>query len=188
MGHRNRGGGMFVTRHDVEYPSLIRSVQRGTITIAGASTSNTATITAVNVNNAVINFLGATVAGTENADHAHARVTLTDSTTVTATKGAGSGGADDVVVSYEVIEYVSGVIRSIQRGTITTAAGTATATITAVNTAKSAVNYMGFTTTSTTNPDPHTYLPRLDLTNSTTVTATATATDAIVGYQVVEWW
>lgn len=169
--------------------NVIRSIQRGTITIAGAATSNTATITSVSLAAAKINFLGCTALGNEPPTHAYARVTLTDATTVTATKNSGTGGSDDVVVSYEVVEYTSGVIKSIQRGTISAAAGSATATISSVNTTKTEVNYMGYTTAqAAAGDDSATRLPRLDLQNATTVRCQAVASDAIVGFQVVEYF
>jgi len=165
--------------------NAIRTIQRGTIVIPGASTSNTATITSVQFGNAIVAYLGCTVAGAENPSGSFARVTLTDATTVTATKGSGAGGQDDVTVSYEVIEFTSGVVKSIQRSTIAGGAGTATATISAVNIAKSRVDYLGMST-SDTGAD-NTWIARLDLTNATTVTATKTVGGATTGFQVVEF-
>lgn len=165
--------------------SNIYSIQRGTIVITGASTSNTATITAVDVNNSIITFLGWNLAGAENPDHAFVRLALTNATTVTATKGAGTGGADNVTVGFEVVAYAPGVIKSVQRGTIVCAAGTATATITSVNTAKTTLHCIGVSSVNT--GAFNTWMPSIDLTNSTTITATSTAADATVGYQAVEW-
>jgi hypothetical protein len=187
MGIRNRFRGTAPVGTWLTGGSIgVRSVQRGSITIAGASTSNTATITSVNLTTSIVTYLGCTLVGAENPDHAFARVTLTDATTVTATKGAGTGGADNVVLNYDVVEFVSGALKSVQRGTITCAAGTATATISAVNTAKSAIQLLGFSTVN--SGAFNTWLPRIELTDATTVTATATATDATVGYQVVEFY
>lgn len=182
---RSRADGLFHTRSGMPLVSLVRSVQRGTITIAGASTSNTATINAVNTDRAVLKFLGCTVGGVENPSFVFARVALTNATTVTATKGNSDPGADDVVVSYEVVEYGMGLIRSIQRGTITAAAGTATATINAVNTEKSTLDYLGMSTVNT--QTDNTWVANVDLQDATTVRASALAADATVGFQVVEW-
>lgn len=80
------------------------------------------------------------------------------------------------------------VIKGIQRGTITSLASTtATATITAVNTAKSVLIHMGNHGTAST---PEHSLFSLALTNSTTVTATkgATGVTATVGFEVVEYY
>lgn len=70
-------------------------------------------------------------------------------------------------------------IKSIQRGIITIAVGTATATITAVDTTKSVLSYLG--TKLTAGSDTAT----LVLTDSTTITATMTGTGQ-VSWQLVE--
>ena len=82
----------------------IKSIQRGTITIAAASLSNTATITAVVLAKSVLHLVDwstaytATIIGTVKP-----RIELTNTTTVTATR-EGNGGAVTTTVSYEVIE------------------------------------------------------------------------------------
>ena len=69
-------------------------------------------------------------------------------------------------------------IKSIQRGTISVTAGSsATATITAVNTAKTELRYLGAEVNAA----------RIALTNSTTVTATnAGVATVVVGFEVTE--
>lgn len=71
--------------------SGIKSIQRGTISVA-ASSSATATITAVNTAKTELRYLGSEVNS--------ARIALTNSTTVTATN---AGGAT-VVVGFEITE------------------------------------------------------------------------------------
>ena len=84
--------------------SVIQSIQRGVITTSTGS--GTATITAVDVDKTMLNFLGhtsslsgsvttATLGGTTG------RIVLTNTTTVTFTRGSSGTG----VVSYEVIEF-----------------------------------------------------------------------------------
>jgi len=163
--------------------SLIKSIQRGTIAITGA-TSNTATVTAVDTANARLKYVGATynnVAGT--VDKAAVKIVLTNSTTITANVIT-SPGADTCTVSYELIEYWPGVIKSVQRGTMN---GATTATITEVNTAKSEVDWLG--STDTTGGITATFITRLTLTNGTTVTSNiGVVTAAVTSYQVVEWF
>lgn len=185
MSRRHDADGLFQTRGNLLFASLIRSVQRGEIVIAGSSASNTATITAVNMNNSLLRFLGCTPGGAELPDASFARLAFTNATTITATRDD-VGGGDNLTVAYEVVEYVPGVIKSIQRGTITAVAGSATASITAVNTAKSHVDSLGYETNN--GGTDNTWLPRLDLQDSTTVRVRATAVDALIGYQVVEWF
>lgn len=166
--------------------SLIRSVQRGTITITGAATG-TATITAVDAANSRIRFLGQTASlNVVDGTKYFARVTLTNATTVTATANA-SPGANSCTVGYEVTEYYPGVLRSVQRGTISCTGGSATATIAAVNLQKSELSLLGFSDADTSNNNG--VVPTLTLTNATTVTASnVVAAQATAGYEVAEFY
>lgn len=166
--------------------SLVKSIQRGTIAVTGGTTG-TLTITSVDTNYARLRFLGCTASlNVVDGTKYFARVDLTNTTTVTATVNT-SPGANTLTVSVEVTEYWPGVIKSIQRGTITPAGAGATATITGVNTAKTELDYLGFSDTDTSNNNG--VIPYLVLTNSTTVTATnVVAVNATVGFQAVEWF
>lgn len=160
----------------------IRSVQRGTISITEA-TSATATIAAVNTANTELIHVGQDYS-TSSTDPrvAMARLELTNATTVTATVNT-SPGAQVTVVSYEVIEYETGVIKRVQRGTIT---GAATATITAVDTTKSKLSMLGWTTTNTASDMVNN--PKMVLTDATTVTQSGGVVTNITGaYQVIEF-
>lgn len=93
------------------------------------------------------------------------------------------------------LSQFAGGIKSIQRGTIsvtlTSGVGSATATITSVNTSKSTIELLGASQSS--NPSYGTYTDsraRVELTNSTTVTAFAAGANSpvVVGYQVVEFY
>lgn len=162
----------------------IKSIQRGSITIADGTASNTATIASVVTENARLVCLGWSSTNVQQADNAFARIALTNSTTITATRGAAStGGA--TTVSYEVIEYEPGAIKSVQRGTFAVSSASTTQAITAVATSKSQVDHLGFSHTSATATI--TLTPRLTLTNSTTLTGDTVTTGAVVGYQVIEW-
>ena len=79
----------------------IKSVQRGTITLPGVS-SNTATITSVDTNKSMLNFLGVTESTSLTTNNALVRIALTNATTVTATRSTSTGTS---IVSYEVIEF-----------------------------------------------------------------------------------
>ena len=82
--------------------SVIKSVQRGVITINNITSSATATISAVTTTKTQLNFLGASTTGS-TALESNPRIVLTNGTTVTATRG---NSADvTITVSYEVIEY-----------------------------------------------------------------------------------
>jgi len=181
-------------------PNGVRSVQRGTIIIANGAASNTGTITAVNTGSSYVSLLGNQSDDGGNYGTATVvsgifpAVALTNATTVTVTRSGTP--ASTLPVSFNVIEYYPGTVRSIQSGTITIALGTLTntATITSVTTNKAFMPWQGFinsyaSTFDTTNPTR--VCPTLVLTNATTVTASvfaATLADLIVSYTVVEFW
>lgn len=163
--------------------SLIQSIQAGTINVATAAGSNTAAITAVDPARTVLLHLGTSynISGTILTGPM-VRIALTNSTTVTATDVVTADGAT-ATVSFVAIQFVPGVLKSLQRGTLTDAAGTAT--ITTVNTLKAFVNLLGYSTSSNDNNS----MPRLDLTNATTVTLTdGTGGGATASYEVWEFF
>lgn len=81
---------------------LAQPVQRGTIAIAG--TSNTAAITSVNTSKAACFSMGFSTGTSTAYDALMCRVTLTNSTTVTGTRGSASGTS---TVAYTVVEFFS---------------------------------------------------------------------------------
>ncbi len=170
--------------------SLIKSVQRGTISTTAASA--TATIAAVDVANTILVYNGMTQTQVNNNwSVGQGKVVLTDATTVTGSIYTNIGTA---VWSYEVIEFLPGIVKSVQAGTITLY-GTApyTATITAVNTSKTACMFLGYTMASELTPATD-RATRIELTASTTVTATYIEappdpqTINIASYRVVEFY
>lgn len=168
-------------------PSLVVSVQRGTVTIATSQTAGTATITTVVMTNSRLRYLGATcITGNATADIANARLTFTNETTITATRNTSDVTAT-VTVSFEVIEYLPGTIKRVQRGTVATGSSSA---ITEVNPAKAELDWLGFTSTDTTSNSNQTALmPRVALASGTSVSSVdggGTITQ-LSGWQVVEW-
>lgn len=169
---------------------VVKSIQRGTILVS-AATSATATIVAVNPNNTILNFLGASSTTiTANTERAAARIDLTDSVTVTATKVSGT---DAITVSFEVVEYCPGIIKTPQRGTITLASvASNTGAIVGVNLSKTNLVSLGLTmdaiAAATTQPDC--MQAKTVLTNSTTITASRNNTvgTLVIGYQIVEYY
>lgn len=83
-------------------PGSIKSIQRGTITIANSSTSNTATITSVDTAKSILFLLGAESTETSVAN-TNVRLALTNATTVTMSRGGSTGS---VTGGYQVVEYV----------------------------------------------------------------------------------
>lgn len=78
----------------------IKSIQRGTIAL-GVATSATATVTAVNVNKAELQSLGASVTGDVN-NASFIALALTNSTTVTASRASGASASS---VNWQLIEW-----------------------------------------------------------------------------------
>jgi hypothetical protein len=167
---------------------IYRVIQRGTVTITNTNTSGTDTLAlAVDTKNARLRFLGLT---TNDGSNSTATVTLTNSTTVTATR---KGNTNSTVVSYEVTEYNPGIIKQIQRGVITVAAGGATGTYTispaVLSVTNTELDYLGSQTLDSGAPTNQDNNGRLTLTNTTTVTATHGNTfDWVMGVQVVEFY
>lgn len=165
--------------------SLIASVQRSTITVnSGVSTTATATINAVDTSRSVISHLGATWnAAASDEDSAFLRLELTNSTTVTARRNTATTNVS--VLSFDVVQLMPGVLKSIQRGTVV---GNSTASITRVVTGRTRLDALGFTVAA---PGDLRCLPRLALTNGTTVTQTVDAGDGSTttsAFQAAEWW
>jgi len=178
----NCGGSFTIT---VAGGSVIKSIHQYSITIAASSLTNTATITSVTTANTVIIWQGTTsTSSTSGAyNRAAVRLTLTNSTTVTATR---ENNSDSTTINFTVVEFASGV-NSIQAGTITVASGSAsnTATISAVG-ANAFVLYLGESTAGTNGYSDS--VGAVQLTNSTTVTAFAvnTAVAKTVSYMVAD--
>jgi hypothetical protein len=159
----------------------VTSVQRNTITIASGATTNTATLSpAVDPDRCRLKILGRSAPTADAATAAAVRLTFTNGTTITATVNA--TGSGDRIVAFEVIEYATGAIRSIQRGTATGA----TQAISAVVPAKTEVDYLGFTTNAA-SPGMGEAFARVRLQDATTVAVDGAAATRTVGFQVVEW-
>lgn len=186
MGRRSRFLGGYILRSGIFTPSLVRSIQRGTIAITNSATG-TATITAVVPGNSVVRFLGAN-ATSDQGDLGYARITLTDATTVTASRF--STVAEVTTVGFEVTEFWPGVIRSVQRGIVTQTGGPSTTTLaTAIaSMTKTTVDHTGYRI-NTASPLPIANLTYLTLISTTQIQSNSQTTNSQeTGYQVVEWY
>lgn len=104
--------------------SIIQSIQAGTILMAGGVGSNTYTLpTAVVMANAAIIWNGVQTSGASSSTWGRnmCRLSLTGTTTVTANRD--QSASDSLTVAFTVVEFVSGVVNSIQPGTIPITAG-----------------------------------------------------------------
>lgn len=146
--------------------------QRGTITLT-AATSNTATITsAVTANTAVLYGGYTTNFGGSAASNLWTRLNLTNSTTVTATRGAATS---NVTIAFEVLQFAAGILKSATQETTTTltAAASANATISAVTMANTMVAFGGFSGTN--SNDDRSKNPYAQLTSTTNIAVTRTS-------------
>lgn len=157
----------------------IKSIQAFTITIANGAATGTQAITAVDVANSFVLWLGTShaAAGTDNRGNAY--VQLTSSILVTATRSSDADSkTDPTLVSFLVVEMQPGVIKSIQVGLITLAGvASNTAAITAVNTAKTFLAPQGWAGDT---PGSDTLYAKQVLTSSILVTVSRGATSGNV--------
>lgn len=187
---RNLAGGMLQSRVSAfGRPPFIRSLQ--VVDSGSMGGSNTPiTITAVDMANTIVVYGGMQAAdGSAIVAASIGYATLTNSTTVTF--GIGNGTVAQQARA-TVIEFYSGILRSVQRGVIaitgTTTSGTAT--IVTVNTTRAAVACLGCAVDTDTTSAP----ASVTLTNATTVTANrgkggaVTSSATSVSWEVVEYF
>ena len=165
-------------------------VQKVSITIGNGSTSNTATITATG-SGAYILWSGQTTSFTgTTANKASARVALTNSTTVTATRN--TSDTSTVTVNAIIVDGdTTNLIKSVQTGTIVIASSGAsnTATISSVTNNNTAIAYLGASSADASDAALGSNNAVLSL-SGTTLTATRgiSGTFALtVGYCVIEY-
>ncbi len=169
--------------------SIIRSIERGTISLGSGETTKTATLsTPVDPAVSYVSHHGTTVTTTSMASVGNGSVAiqLTDLsggnwTKVTATRLGDGAVLDTAVVAYEVVQYVGGILKSApqQVGITLSALTTATAALSpAVVTARTVLVPGGMYTNSTASNGGGELWSTMVLTNTTTVTATrVNATD-----------
>ena len=167
--------------------SLVESVQSGAISIGSAANTSTATITTVDTTRSFVLHNGNTSNnGAASPQASQMSVVLTNGTTVTAQRD--SVGIADNSTRYTVIAFRPGIVKSIQTGTVELASvSTAVATITAVNTAKSAIFWNGTRVAAALDN----LLTLVRITSSTQVTVdrySAAATQSYGSFTVVEFF
>ncbi len=84
--------------------SVIKSIQRGIVTIPDGSSTATISLTTVDTTKTVVNFLGASYTWTAPGSYQSTmyRLQLTNATTLTATRDSTGGTLN---VSYEIVEF-----------------------------------------------------------------------------------
>lgn len=151
---------------------FIAGTQYGSINMAGAVNSGTATITSVDLTRSYVVFLGEETNQAAAAASFDGYLALTNSTTVTATRLSNAGPSDSYTVYFVVVTITAGLIKSLQSGSlaISNPATSAAATITSVTVGKAWVLYLGHTLSGSNQLNGA--MVGLTLTNATTVTGT----------------
>jgi len=165
---------------------IINSIQRGSITLTAGETTEIATINSVNTTACIVLYGGITNSWNAESNFYRGLINLeiTDSTTVTATRQ--NGTASSATVSWQVVEFSTSGIRSIQSGTIIVASGTVTNTGSLspeVDTSKAILFYNGHFSDYGT---PNAQMGQVELTDSATVTVNRAA-NATSGSVTLKW-
>lgn len=170
-------------------PGGFKSVQSGSITIATSTTSNTATISAVSVANAVLVWCGCytndNVNNSTEIGSGFARMTLTNSTTITATRGA-ANASFTVTIKYYIVEYTPGLLKSVQYGTV--AGNGATSAISAVDTSRTYVGCLGEYGPDNDVAGLSAGFGTVALSSSTAVVSAGGTASSSIGFVVVEFY
>lgn len=167
------------------HTSLVKRVQTGTITISPSSSSNTASISKVNRRNTML-LLSVTNQSHDGANLINGtdliRGEITSDTVVTATRGGTTGTC---TIRYEATEFRPGVIKRIQRVTVTASGATGNTTISEVDLNKVFLNRTGHSN----NTNAATGLPQSYLTSSTNLRGDFLAsTTSVHGAEVAEFY
>lgn len=177
---------VYITVVEFTSAAMATPVQYGSITMNSVAT-NTATISAVTLNNAAIMYLGQQYSGTTFGSNAYSSIELTNSTTVTTSRD-NSGGT--VIINFCVVNFNPAILNSsVQRRSVTLSTnGTSiNDTITSVATGQTMLWYGGFQSGVS---GSNSAIMRLSLTNGTTVNLARSGTSTstrIYKYCVVEF-
>lgn len=166
----------------IEFASGVNSIQSGTIAIAGAATSNTATISAVGANAFMLWLGGSTAVTALQWTNCESSVELTNSTTVTARCQTN----DAMTVGYMVVDLDTTIVSAKEQRAVTNTSGNAsfTDTITSVDTTKTLLFYNGAIVPATSSTVTS-FACTTVLTNATTVTVTRVGTNT--GSQTINY-
>ena len=160
----------------------ISSIVRGEVALASTVTSATDTVSVTKDNSAIF-YLGETCDSTTSSVYARSttNIQLTDDSTVTARRDTGTGATD---TGYVLVNFNSGILDGVVQHfvvTVASAGATGTATITAIDTARTMLGFGGCSSAS--SNDNGGRMAYIALTATDTVTGTKTLTsggDAIL--------
>lgn len=162
--------------------AVIQSIQKMHPTLNSSSLTDNETISAVTMANSIILFAGVTSSGTTHSGCLEA-LQLTTTTNVQFKRESTALG--NHTVRYTVVEFVPGILTSMQRGTTQLTTTSTTATISSVTTSKALLNSTGLASAGTTFAR---IWSDIALTNSTTITIArdGTTNNNDMGWEVFE--
>ncbi len=169
-------------------PNYITSVGVQNFSIAVTNTNASAALTITTVGTgAFLHFGGNITDTTGNPAINFADLVLTNTSTITAARNTGTG---NITVTGSIIDgNTTNLIKSVQSGTIAKGSGstTATASISAVTDANTAVHSLGQTSTDTA-ANTNKIISRFSLATTTVTQTVATSGDSVTGsFQVTEY-
>ena len=176
--------------------SLIRSRQQGNTSIGAGSSTVDTTITAIDMANTILVHEGwyHNITNGARPRDSWVRIKLLNSTTVRVIQDTAGSGVDGVVY-WTVLQFAPGVIRQIQRNSVTIGSGTGTGTtgISEIDLAKSLLIYNGWTYTGNeaySSTDPKNWLVFMYASSSTVVTAArpGTSNNVNLEFEMVEFF
>jgi hypothetical protein len=159
--------------------SFIASVEKRSVTLTSANTSDTDTISSVDTARSFLVWNGFTTAR-NNAVDAYYRIALTNGTTVTLTR---QGTVTTTrTYKYTVVQLQSGILDSVEQGSTAVASATSNTTTlsTSVDTSRSYLNYQGVNTSSNTSLQTEIYHGEV-LTDGSTVTVNRNTAGTVTG-------
>lgn len=166
-------------------PGIVNALQVRALALSGSSTTATDTISSVNMANTMLVYQGATCTSSTLNAYLY-NLELTGSTQVSLVRGASTSISR--TVAYTVLEFVSGVLASVQRGTQAVASVTsADATISTVDTSRAVANWTGFSTGASTLDERFASVKLLDATTVRAQKNTAGSSTSTPGYEAVEF-
>ena len=166
-------------------PWCIKSIQYGTCIAGSGSTAMNTAVNSADMNHTVCLWLGTTTDNvTQNTTDTLGHVYQVNATQVTTTR---SGTTGSITTGFCLLEFQPGILKSNQQTFVSIGSGvaTGTTTISSVNLSQAMIMFGGFRSNAF-----QADLPRLTLTNSTTLTATRNNTPAntcALRFNVVEF-
>lgn len=145
-------------------PTVVKSFQRGTITIPNGAASASVAVTSVNTNCCSLRKLGSSLPSGSSAD-GFAGINLASATQINAFRATLSNA---LTIDWELVEYYPNVVSRVQRGLTNTAnVYNVTQAIASVNVYRAHVHHLGNTTVDGVSGNSANWMTRVELQSAT---------------------